>query len=189
MQIGTPRGIGRSIEMVHVSIDTGCTHRMPVSILHTHIITPIVMAWSSSVVEAVLHVLVVPGLIMATAATTTSAVVAIVAVAVVPVGMVQMVVGRERHPGPVSGGRTPRVRPPRRTGMAWIHGWILFLKFLNHRHRFFVVVLDESLSAVFGLKFPCTAPASTHCVVSQGRLRRGEGFYDRRMNIFLLIFC
>lgn len=123
MQIGTPRGIGRSIEMVHVSIDTGCTHRMPVSILHTHIITPIVMAWSSSVVEAVLHVLVVPGLIMATATATTSAVVAIVAV--VPVGMVQMVVGRERHPGPVPGGRTPRVRPPRRTGMAWIHGWLV----------------------------------------------------------------
>lgn len=109
--------------MVHVSIDTGCTHRMPVSILHTHIITPIVMAWSSSVVEAVLHVLVVPGLIMATAATSAAAVVAIVAV--VPVGMVQMVVGRERHPGPVPGGRTPRVRPPRRTGMAWIHGWLV----------------------------------------------------------------
>lgn len=90
VHIGTPRGIGRPIEMVHVSIDTGCTHRMPVSILHTHIITPIVMAWSSSVVEAVLHVLVVPGLIMATA--TTSAATASIA-AIVPVGVVQMVVG------------------------------------------------------------------------------------------------
>lgn len=122
---------------------------------------------------------------MATAtAATTSAVVAIVAV--VPVGMVQMVVGRERHPGPVPGwGRTPRVRPPRRTGMGWIHGWLvfLFLEFLN-RYRFFALLLAALLllsstnlcPPVFGLKVPlattlhCT-PASTHCVVSQGRLR------------------
>lgn len=91
--------------MVHVPIDTGCTHRMPVSILHTHIITAIVMAWSSSVVEAVLHVLVVPGLIVAASAATM--------VIVVPVvGMVQMVMWREWHPGPVPGSRTARVRPP-----------------------------------------------------------------------------
>lgn len=92
--------------MVHVSIDTGCTHRMPVSILHTHIISTIIMAWSSSVVEAVLHVLVVPGLIMATAAAAaTSMVVAVV-------GMMQVVMGRKRHPGPVPGDRSSRVRPP-----------------------------------------------------------------------------
>lgn len=83
--------------MIHVPIDTGCTHRMPVSILHTHIITAIAMAMagSSSVVEAVLHVLVVPGLIVATsAATATTTVVIIVPV----VGVVQMVVRRKRHP-------------------------------------------------------------------------------------------
>lgn len=34
--------------MVHVPIDTGCTHRMPVSILHTHIITAIAMAMAGS---------------------------------------------------------------------------------------------------------------------------------------------
>lgn len=98
--------------MVHVPIDTGCTHRMPVSILHTHIITAIAMAMagSSSVVEAVLHVLVVPGLIVATsaAATATTTVVVIVPV----VGVVQMVVRRKRHPGPVPGCRPARVRPP-----------------------------------------------------------------------------
>lgn len=134
---------------------------------------------------------------MATASATTSAVVAIVAV--VPVGMVQMVVGRERHPGPVPRGRTPRVRPPRGTGMSWIHGWLvgLFLKFLN-RHRFFVaggaLSSTDLCPPVFGLKLPlathCTVPASTHCAFfsRQTTSAGGEGFYDRRMNIFLLVF-
>lgn len=111
---------------------------------------------------------------MATATATTSAVVAIVAV--VPVGMVQMVVGRERHPGPVPGwGRTPRVRPPRRTGMGWIHGWLvfLFLGFLN-RYRFFALLLAALLllsstnlcPPVFGLK----VPLATHCTVHPPQL-------------------
>lgn len=75
------------------------------------IITAIAMAMagSSSVVEAVLHVLVVPGLIVATSAAAATTVVVIVPV----VGVVQMgVVWREWHPGPVPGGRPARVRPP-----------------------------------------------------------------------------
>lgn len=61
------------------------------------------------VVEAVLHVLVVPGLIVATSAAAATTVVVIVPV----VGVVQMgVVWREWHPGPVPGGRPARVRPP-----------------------------------------------------------------------------
>lgn len=106
------------------------------------------------VVEAVLHVLVVPGLIMATA---TSPVVAIVAVvAVVPVGMMQMVVGRERHPGPVPGSRSPRVRPPRRTGMAWIH----VLSFFSFVHRISFFAASANLCPRSGLKFPSVNTAA-----------------------------
>lgn len=57
-----------------------------------------------TIVKAVLHVLVVPGLVVT---------------AMVPVGVVRM--GREGHPGTVAGDRTARVRPPRRTGMVRVH--------------------------------------------------------------------
>lgn len=65
---------------------------MPVSILHTHVISPVIMAWSSSIVEAVLHVLVVPGLT--------------VAAAMVAIGMMRMV-RRERHTRAIPWGGTP----------------------------------------------------------------------------------
>lgn len=50
---------------------------MPVSILHTHVISPVIMAWSSSIVEAVLHVLIVPGLAVATPTAAVATMVAI----------------------------------------------------------------------------------------------------------------
>ena len=57
------------------------------------------------IVKAILHVLVVPGLVVP---------------AMVPVRVVRMV-RRERHPGAVARYGTARVRPPWRTGMVRIH--------------------------------------------------------------------
>lgn len=108
VQICPSGRIRRSFEMIRMTIQSWCTIGMPVSILHTHVISPVIMAWSSSIVEAILHVLIVPGLAVA---------------AMVSIGMMRMV-RWERHTRTISWGGSSWVGPPRRSWMAWIHRWM-----------------------------------------------------------------
>lgn len=77
--------------MIRMTVHSCRTHSMPVSVLHTKIISAVVMTWSSSVVEAILHILVVPRRIVSTMAA---------------IGMMR-VMGRKWHTRAIPGGGSP----------------------------------------------------------------------------------